>query len=71
MCMKCEGQYIGKSTQPFKRRHLEHKQEIKNQTGGLGHHNGGLRGCGYENISITIIEQVELGDSLKFFGSIR
>ena len=28
-CNKCKGQYVGKSTQPFKRRHSGHKQEIK------------------------------------------
>ena len=57
-CLKCEGQYVGKSTQQFRRRHSGHKQEIKNIIGGLGHHYGGPRGCGYDNISIQIIEQV-------------
>ena len=61
-CKKCKGQYIGKSTQPFKRRHSGHKQEIKNLIGGLGHHYGGPRGCGYEQISVKIIEKVENGD---------
>jgi hypothetical protein len=71
-CKKCKGQYIGKSTQPFKRRHSGHKQEIKNLIGGLGHHYGGPKGCGYENISINeniyenisikIIEKIEEGD---------
>ena len=28
-CKKCRGEYIAKSTQPFKRRHSGHKQEIK------------------------------------------
>jgi hypothetical protein len=28
--------------------------------GGLGHHYEGERGCGYENISMTIIEEVEV-----------
>ena len=27
-CLKCSGQYVGKSTQQFKRRHSGHKQEI-------------------------------------------
>ena len=64
-CKKCKGQYIGKSTQPFKRRHSGHKQEIKNLIGGLGHHYGGPKGCGYENISMKIIEKVEEGDHLR------
>ena len=49
-------QYVGKSTQQFRRRHSGHKQEIKNVIRGLGHHYGGPRGCGY--ISIQIIEKV-------------
>ena len=28
--------------------------------GGLGHHYGGDGGCGYQNISMTIIEQVQV-----------
>ena len=54
-CLNCSGQYVGKSTQQFKRRHSGHKQEIKNVIGGLGHHYGGIRGCGYDNLSIQII----------------
>ena len=61
-CQKCSGQYVGKSTQPFRKRHSGHKQEIKNQIGGLGQHYGGARGCGYENLRMTIIEQVEQGN---------
>ena len=61
-CKKCQGQYVGKSTQQFKERHSGHKQEIKNEIGGLGQHYGGARGCGYENIQIIIIEQVEFGN---------
>ena len=49
---------MGKSKTLFKVRHSNHKQEIKKQTGGLGHHYGGCGGCGYENVSITLIEQV-------------
>ena len=60
-CKKCGGQYVGKSTTIFKKRHSNHKQEVKRKYGGLGHHYGG-QGCGYENISIQIIEQVEEGD---------
>ena len=61
-CKKCKGQYVGKSQTPFKMRHSNHKQEIKKKTGGLGHHYGG-GGCGYQNISIQIIEQVPEGDT--------
>ena len=54
---------MGKSTTPFKKRHSNHKQEIKRKYGGLGHHYGG-NGCGYENLSVQIIDQVDEGDSL-------
>jgi hypothetical protein len=60
-CRKCKGQYVGKSTQTFKKRHSGHKQEIKNKIGGLGHHYGG-NGCGYANVSFQVIDQVELGN---------
>ena len=60
-CKKCQGQYIGKSQTPFKKRHSDHKQEIKNKIGGLGHHYGGS-GCGYSNVSIQLIDQVEVGN---------
>ena len=58
-CKKCGGQYVGKSKTPFKIRHSNHKREIKNKIGGLGHHYGGSGGCGYESISIVIIEEIE------------
>ena len=58
-CKKCGGQYVGKSKTDFKRRHSNHKQEIKKEIGGLGHHYGGIGGCGYNNISIIIIEEVK------------
>ena len=57
-CKLCQGQYVGKSIQEFKRRHSGHKYEIKNQIGGLGHHFGREGGCGYANISFTIIERI-------------
>ena len=60
-CRKCGGQYVGKSTTIFKKRHSNHKMEVKKQIGGLGHHYGG-KGCGYENLSIQIIEGVQQGD---------
>ena len=60
-CKNCGGQYVGKSTTPFKLRHSNHKQEIKKKIGGLGHHYGG-QGCGYQNVSIQLIERVEVGD---------
>ena len=58
-CLKCKGQYVGKSKTKMKTRHSNHKQEVKKQIGGLGHHYGGPGGCGYENLTLTIIEQVE------------
>ena len=61
-CKKCGGQYVGKSQTALKVRHSNHKQEIKKQTGGLRQHYGGPTGCGYQNLSMQIIEQVELGD---------
>ena len=60
-CKKCGGQYVGKSQTSFKKRHSNHKQEVKKLIGGLGHHYGG-DGCGYDNISIQIIEGVEQGN---------
>ena len=60
-CTKCAGQYVGKSTTSFKKRHSNHKCEIKKCTGGLGHHYGGT-GCGYEHLSIQLIEGVEEGN---------
>jgi hypothetical protein len=62
-CKKCRGQYVGKSTTPFKRRHSNHNQEIKRKYGGLGHHYGG-NGCGYSNVSVQIIDQVQEGDEM-------
>ena len=63
-CKKCKGQYVGKSTTIFKKRHSNHKMEIKKNIGGLGHHYGNNgKGCGYENLEIMIIEQVKEGDS--------
>jgi hypothetical protein len=60
-CRKCQGQYVGKSQTIFKKRHSNHKSEIKKNTGGLGHHyNEGRGGCGYENFTVILIEQVEV-----------
>ena len=61
-CKKCGGQYVGKSQTQLKTRHSNHKREIKNKIGGLGHHYGGERGCGYQNFSLQIIDQVENGN---------
>ena len=61
-CKKCQGQYVGKSIQAFKRRHSGHKQEVKNVYGGLGHHYGGEAGCGYSNMSFVLIEHTVIGD---------
>ena len=55
-CQKCSGQYVGKSTQAYTRR------QIKNRIGGLGQHYGGQQGCGYENLTVMIIEKVENGN---------
>ena len=52
---------MGKSQTSFKKRHSNHKQEVKKIVGGLGHHYGG-NGCGYANMSIQIIEGVEQGN---------
>ena len=65
MCLKCKGQYAVKSKTPMSIRHSNHKQEVKKVIGGLGHHYGVPGGCGYENLSLTIIEQVE-EKNLKF-----
>ena len=51
---------MGKTSQKFGLRHSGHKQEIKKKYGSLGHHFGGEAGCGYENVSIKIIDQVEV-----------
>ena len=65
-CRQCKGQYVGKSTTAFKKRHSNHKREIKNNIGGLGHHYGANgRGCGYQNFEVMIIEQVHVGDSKR------
>ena len=61
-CEKCGGQYVGKSQTPLKVRHSNHKQEIKKKIGRWGQHYGG-KGCGYESISIQIIDQVKIGDN--------
>ena len=57
-CQRCQGHYCGKSQTPFKKRHSNRKQEVKNQIRGLGHHYGG-QGCGYANLRIMLIDQVE------------
>ena len=41
-------------------------QEIKKNTGGLGHHYGNNgKGCGYQNFEVMIIEQVQEGDTKR------
>ena len=64
-CKKCKGQYVGKSKTPFKKRHSNHKQEIKKNVGGLGHHYGSKGKCEYKDMSITLIERVS-EKNLKF-----
>ena len=61
-CKNCGGQYVGKSQTQLKTRHSNHKREIKNIIGGLGHHYGGPKGCGYKSFSLQIIDQVEHGN---------
>ena len=51
---------VGKSKTPFKKRHSNHKQEVRKQIGGLGHHYGSGGQCNYEHMQIQIIEQVEV-----------
>ena len=64
-CKRCGGQYVGKSTTPFKKRHSNHKQEIKKAYGGLGHHYGANKGCEYpQHFSVQIIDKVEAWDKL-------
>ena len=46
----------------MRRRHSNHKREIKNKIGGLGHHYGGTQGCSYENFILHIIDKVEDGN---------
>ena len=61
-CSGCKGQYVGKSVTSFKNRHSNHMQEIKHGRGGLGQHYGPPGRCSKNNITITLIEQVEVGD---------
>ena len=61
-CSRCKGQYVGKSVTPIKKRHSNHKQEVRKKIGGLGQHYGGARACCYDDMSIVLIEQVELGN---------
>jgi hypothetical protein len=65
-CAKCKGQYVGKSQTVMKLRHSNHKQEIKKVVGGLGHHYGCPGGCGYENLTLTIIEQTKEEEKQNF-----
>ena len=61
-CLRCQGQYVGKSETSFKQRHSNHKQEIKHKRGGIGKHFEGSRACSYRDIQFTLIEQVETGN---------
>ena len=61
-CMKCFGQYVGKTTQELRERHSGHKQDIKKKVGGLGNHYHAENGCGYENLEIMIIDQATEGN---------
>ena len=61
-CRRCGGQYVGKSETTFKKRHSNHKQEVRWGKGGLGQHFGGGRAFNYQDISIQLIEKVEQGN---------
>ena len=61
-CKRCGGQYVGKSTTPFKIRHSNHKKEIESGRGGLGNHFGGSRNCSYQDVEFILIEGVEKGN---------
>ena len=61
-CLRCGGQYVGKSTTSFKKRHSNHKKEIETGRGGLGNHFGGERACSYQDIQFILIEGVKEGD---------
>ena len=41
---------------------VEVVKEVKKKIGGLGQHYGGARACCYDDMSIVLIEQVELGN---------
>ena len=51
---------MGKSKTPYRLRHSNQKQEIRKKILGLGHNYGDTGVCGYQNVSITIIEEVEV-----------
>ena len=61
-CLRCQGQYVGKSVTTFKLRHSNHKQEIKHKRGDIGKNFGGDRACSYKDIMFTLIEKVEDGN---------
>ena len=44
---------------PSKRGTQAINRKLKNEIGGLGHHYGGRGGCGYQNASFQIIEEIE------------
>ena len=64
-CKKCKGQYVGKSKNEFRVRHSGHKQQIKNNVGGIDQLYHQENGCGYQYLSIVLIEKVENGNEAK------
>ena len=44
-CLRCQGQYVGKSVTTFKLHHRNDKQEIKHKRGGIWKHFGEDRAC--------------------------
>ena len=54
-------QYTGKSINFMHVRHSGHRQEIENESTELGEH---YSRCGYENLSLQIIDCVKEGEDL-------
>ena len=55
-------QQRGIQSTPFKKRHSNPKQEVKKRLVCLDQHHGGTRACCYQDMSIVLIEQVEMGN---------
>ena len=60
-CKRCGMQYTGKSINFMHVRHSGHRQEIENESTELGEH---YSRCGYENLSLQIIDCVKEGEDL-------
>ena len=65
-CKECKIQFVGKSRAVFKKKHSNIKREIEKNQGEFGCHYGANgNGCGYQNYSVLIIEQVQEGDDKR------